>query len=300
MTIQATNQEFQLFREFIEEKSGIFLGDNKKYLIENRLSPIVQKNSCRSYLELYLKLKKVNDSNPLMIDVVEAMTTNETLWFRDQYPFRILSETILPAYMREIQSGKRKKVSIWSSGCSTGQEPYSIAMTVMDYYQRKGLANQCKEQLSILATDLSESIIGQAKQGQYNHFTMQRGMPSTFYQKYFTQRQNMWVLNQEIKELVTFKMFNLQASLEGLGVFDVIFLRNVIIYFSDSFKRDLFNRLSKILTNEGYLFLGTGETVTGYTEKYNIIDNRTAVYYQLKQQGCDHGKFFLPRDVPQK
>ncbi|MCP4673525.1 MAG: protein-glutamate O-methyltransferase CheR [Desulfobacula sp.] len=284
MTIRTTHQEFLLLRDFIHNKSGIYLQENKKYLIENRLSGIARESGCKSFGEFYIKLKNSQSAEKLCESVVDAITTNETLWLRDQHPFSILEERILPQYLEKIKKGKSNGLKIWSAACSTGQEPYSIAMTSLNFQNKYGFKTFQNDPIKIFATDISGSAISVATKGQYDNNTMKRGMTPDFHKTYFKKEKNKWVINERVKNMITFKELNLKTPFERtMGPFDIVFLRNVIIYFSDELKKTLFNRIIDILSPGGYFFLGTGETITGYTDGFEPLVHNDAIYYKLKK-----------------
>ena len=282
MTLQVTDSEFRLLRDLIEERCGIFLGDEKQYLVENRLTTLAEASQCSNFGEFYIQIRNSSASADLWEAVVDAMTTNETLWLRDQHPFTVLEEIILPQFAREIQEKKRETITIWSAACSTGQEPYSIAMTALDFYSKAGAERTCPEHVQILATDISSKALATAMEGRYDNGSIVRGLPLEKRNRYFTKQDDFWVITENVRQLVTFKKTNLQEPFFWLGRFDVIFLRNVIIYFSDSFKKDLLNRIARMLNPEGYLFLGGGETVHGYTSSFRVLEHNGGIFYQLK------------------
>ncbi len=282
MTARITEPEFKLLRDFIEKQCGVLLGDDKAYLIENRLAGLLEESACSSFGEFYLKLKNSPSSRQLRELTVDAITTNETFWLRDQHPFDIFRERLLPEFREEILLGKREKINIWSAACSTGQEPYSIAMTALDFYRTSGGTPACREQVQILATDISSDAISGAKAGKYDAAAMARGLPSDM-ERHFQKENASWVIRDNLKEMIAFKQFNLQGPFVGLGQFDAVFLRNVIIYFSDTFKQDLLNRVARLLTPSGYMFLGAGETISGYTMAFDVLEHGGAIYYQVKQ-----------------
>ncbi len=282
MTMRVTETEFNLLRNLIKERIGISLGDEKQYLIENRLTRLAGETDCNNFGEFYVRIKNCQPSARLWSAVVDAITTNETSWLRDQHPFVILSERLFPQFYREIREGKRKSVNIWSAACSTGQEPYSIAMKALEFYRTAGGEKACREQVQILATDISSEALSVAMAGKYDRFSTLRGLPEESVPRFFQKRDDFWFVNECVKQIVAFKKINLQEPLFGFGKFDVVFLRNVIIYFSDSFKQDLLNRIARVLNPGGYLFLGTGESATGYTSVFDVVEHGGALFYQVK------------------
>ncbi|MDM8549633.1 protein-glutamate O-methyltransferase CheR [Desulfobacterales bacterium HSG2] len=282
--LRINEQEFKLLRDFIENECGVMLGKEKAYLIENRLSKLAKDCGCNTFGEFYRKLSNSRRTDELRSLTVDAITTHETLWFRDQQPFKILEERLLPEYQKAIQQGKRADIKIWSAACATGQEPYSIAMTAMEFYLRTGCEEEsCCRQMNILATDVSSAILAAAEAGRYDANAMTRGLPSESLNRYFKKEKNEWILNPEIRNMVTFRQLNLKDPIAGIiGPFDIIFLRNVIIYFSETFKKLLLNRVAGLLNPGGYLFLGAGETVGGYSEAFEILEYDGTIFYQIK------------------
>jgi chemotaxis protein methyltransferase CheR len=281
MALRVGEQEFRLLRDLIEKRSGILLGNEKQYLIENRLSPLVRALKCHSYGDFYLKVKESPPTGELWTSVMDAMTTNETSWLRDRHPFVALRERLFPQFQEEIRAGKRQGINIWSAACSTGQEPYSIAMTALDCYRTCGGEKACDEQVRILATDISKAVLFRAMDGRYEPQSLRRGLPEEYLNRYFDRQDEGWTVGQKVKNLVTFKQINLQEPFVGLGPFDIVFLRNVIIYFGDKFKQELLNRIARVLAPGGYMFLGTGETVRGYTMGFDMREHSGAVFYQV-------------------
>ena len=284
MILRVTNQEFVLLRKYFEDECGITFGDNKSYLIEKRLSDVAVKSGFKCFGDLYLKLIKSSDKGNLYNLVVDAITTNETLWFRDQYPYKILEDLALPELNESINNGKKSKITIWSAACSTGQEPYSIAMKVLDYFKKLGNEEECYKRVNVLASDISNSAVSQASIGKYDNTAIKRGLTSDFLEIYFKKENNEWIISDKVKNLITFRQFNLKEPyLRAFGPFEIIFLRNVIIYFTDSFKTNLFDRIARLMSPGGYMFLGSGETVSGYSNHFEILKYQGAVYYRLKR-----------------
>jgi len=282
MTIRITEIEFKLLRDLIERECGIFLADNKAYLIETRLSNLVRESQCASFGEFYRKARNSPEAETLCRLMVDAITTNETSWFRDQYPYRALRELILPELQKGIDQKRRSQINIWSAGCSTGQEPYSIALTVLDFFQASGGDALCHNWVKILATDISQSSLSLATRGKYDNTSINRGLPQKYLLRHFQKENNLWALNDSVKKLVTFKQSNLKIEPGDIAPIDVLFLRNVMIYFADALKRELFDRITHLLAPGGYLFLGTGETVSGYTSAFSMVEQGGAMFYRMK------------------
>jgi chemotaxis protein methyltransferase CheR len=279
MTAALSDQEFALFRSLIEEASGIAVSAEKRYLVENRLIKMVVENGCETYGQLYEKIK--GNSNGLRAQMVDAMTTNETLWFRDEAPFLAWRDTVLP----EMAKKGVGPIKIWSAACSTGQEPYSIAMMAQEAAQKGLVSAAVPSRVSILATDISPRVLQLAKNGRYDPIAMSRGMfDPALRQRYFTEDGRVCILKPEILKMVQFKPLNLKDSFTLLGTFDMIWLRNVAIYFAPAFKADLFNRLAKALNPGGYLVLGSAETLTGITDAFEPVSFAKTSIYRVRQR----------------
>jgi chemotaxis protein methyltransferase CheR len=261
--------DYEYLQKILKDRSGLMLSADKKYLLESRLLPLARDAGLAGISDLVVKMK--GGSEPMIASVVEAMTTNETFFFRDKTPFDHFKETVLPELIR-ARGGKRS-LRIWCAAGSTGQEPYSLAMILKDM----GAALN-GWRLEIVATDISPEVLEKSRAGLYTQFEVQRGLPITALVKHFVQAGTMWQLNADIRALVQFRQFNLLQDFAPLGKFDIIFCRNVLIYFDQPTKSDVFNRLAKVSEPDGYLFLGAAETVVGLTDKYRVCPNRRGVY----------------------
>ena len=250
--------DFDYLRAYLKERSGLSLSAEKRYLIDSRLGPICRRFSLTGVPDLVTKLRQGRD-RALETAVVEAMTTNETFFFRDKTPFDIFKDTILPQ-MLAARAGKRK-LRIWCAAASSGQEPYSLAM-ILDEARAK-LAGW---QIEMVATDIAAEVLDKAKAGIYTQFEVQRGLPIQMLLKYFQQKGDAWHISPAIKSMVTFKQMNLIKDFSQLGQFDVIYCRNVLIYFDQPTKTDVLRRLSAALAPDGVLLLGAAETVIGLTD----------------------------------
>ncbi len=276
--ILLTTDEFQLFSTFIEEACGITLQSDKQYLVESRLSNLLAENGCESFSQFYTKAKEMGNTE-LRDKIVDAMTTNETLWFRDESPFVVLKEKIFPEYFE-----KKQPIKLWSAACSTGQEPYSIVMTAYETLKSMPTAGlNVDTLLSIMATDISASALMLAKTARYNAIAMSRGLSADYKDKYFDQEGQICKVKEEIKRPVKFQKFNLQQPFEPLGQFDIVFLRNVAIYFSTDFKIELFAKIAKQLRPGGYLFIGASESLMGYSDEFTLMEHNKSRYYQVKK-----------------
>lgn len=275
-----STSEFKLLRDLIEKLCGISLGNEKVYLIETRLAGLLAENGCNDFGSFYRLVS--SDPSPRLRDkLVDAMTTNETLWFRDTHPFSILREKLLPPLGDELRSGNRNRIRIWSGACSTGQEPYSIAMEILEYCRvTPGVR---PDQFEILATDISPSALMVAKLGRYDQSAIGRGLPDLHRDRYFHQEGAVWVINDEVKQLVTLKKFNLQDPLDPLGHFDIVTLRYVAIYFSDAFKQQIYQGVARLLAPSGHLIISAVESLRGISDDFVQLSHGGGTYYQCKQ-----------------
>jgi chemotaxis protein methyltransferase CheR len=264
-----TPLDYDYLQKILKDRSGLMLSADKKYLLESRLLPLARKIGVAGISDLVAKMKAGGEA--LIRDVVEAMTTNETFFFRDKTPFDHFKDGVVPELLRA--RADRRALRIWCAAASTGQEPYSLAMILKE--MGTALAGW---RIEIVATDLSPEVLEKSRSGLYTQFEVQRGLPIQMLVRHFTQVGAMWQLNADIRALVQFRQFNLLQDFSGLGKFDVIFCRNVLIYFDQAAKTDAFNRLAKVNEADGYLFLGAAETVVGLTDRYRICPNRRGVY----------------------
>jgi len=268
-------RDYEGFRKFLENECGIVLGDNKQYLVTSRLNRLLQEHKLDSLGALVTSLNK-DRGRELTNRVVEAMTTNETSWFRDIHPFNTLKERILP----ELAKNRRAPLRIWSAACSSGQEPYSISMTIHEFQgANPGLLNS---DVQIVATDISPAILSAAEKGHYDDMSMARGLSPERKKKYFKETPNYWQINSIISSRVQCRQLNLLQSYALLGRFDIIFCRNVLIYFSTESKRQILEKMCKTLNPGGYLFLGGSESITGISDELNMVRTNGGVVYQLK------------------
>lgn len=264
-----TPQDYDYLRKILKERSGLLLSDDKQYLVDSRLLPLSRRAGLSGIGELVQKMK--SGSETLISDVVEAMTTNETFFFRDKIPFDNFRDTVIPDLIKARAS--RRNLRIWCAAASTGQEPYSLAMIL-----REMGAALAGWRVEIVATDLSQEVLEKSKSGIDSQFEVQRGLPIQLLVKHFTQVGEMWQLKPEIRAMVQYRELNLLKDFSHLGKFDVIFCRNVLIYFDQPTKIDIFNRLLKANESDGYLFLGAAETVVGLTDSYRPCAQRRGVY----------------------
>jgi chemotaxis protein methyltransferase CheR len=264
-----TPLDYEYLQKILKDRSGLILSADKKYLLESRLMPLARKAGIAGISEIVQKMKAGGEA--MIADVVEAMTTNETFFFRDKTPFDHFQNTVIPDLIK-ARSAKRS-LRIWCAAGSTGQEPYSLAMIMKDFG-----AALSGWRIEIIATDLSPEVLEKSRTGIYTQFEVQRGLPIQLLVKHFTQVGTSWQLNADVRSLVQFRQFNLLQDFAHLGKFDVIFCRNVLIYFDQATKTDIFGRLAKVSEADGYLFLGAAETVIGLTDRYKVCPNRRGVY----------------------
>ena len=264
-----TPTDYEYLRKLLKDRSGLDLSADKQYLIESRLLPLSRKAGLAGISELVLKMK--GGSAATTTQVVEAMTTNETFFFRDKLPFDHFRDSIMPEILKARAS--RRSLRIWCAAGSTGQEPYSLAMCLKEMS-----AAISGWRIEILATDLSQEVLEKSKAGIYSQFEVQRGLPIQMLVKYFKQTGELWQINPDIRAMVQHRQLNLLHDFCQLGVFDVIFCRNVLIYFDQDTKIDIFNRLAKITEPDGFLVLGAAETVVGLTDVFRPIPERRGLY----------------------
>jgi chemotaxis protein methyltransferase CheR len=264
-----TPLDYEFLRKLLKERSGLDLSADKQYLLESRLIPLARKAGVPGLPELVQKLR--GGAEPMIADVVEAMTTNETFFFRDKVPFDHFKGTIMPA-MLQARAGRRS-LRIWCAASSTGQEPYSIAMCLKELG-----AALTGWRVEIIATDLSQGVLEKSRAGLFSQFEVQRGLPIQLLVKHFTQTGELWQLNADIRAMVQFRQLNLLQDFSNLGVFDIIFCRNVLIYFDQNTKTNVFGRLAKVIEPDGFLMLGAAETVVGLTEAFKPYPDRRGLY----------------------
>jgi chemotaxis protein methyltransferase CheR len=265
-----TGSDFDFIRKLLKQRSGLMLSAEKQYLVESRLMPVARRNAIPDLFELARRLRLGNDE-ALTAEVVEAMTTNETFFFRDRIPFDHFRSFILPELMRRRE--RHKRIRIWCAACSTGQEPYSLAMAI-----REMGAALDGFRIEILATDISTEVLERARAGIYSQFEVQRGLPIQLLVKYFTQAGESWQIAADIRAMVQFRSANLLDDVSRLGMFDLVVCRNVLIYFDQPAKSDVLDRLARVTASDGYLILGAAETTIGLTQGFKSVPDRRGLY----------------------
>ncbi len=266
------SDELDFIIKLLMDRSGLALTAEKEYLIESRLLPIARAQACKDLSELIVLLR-TRPTEALLTEVTEAMTTNETYFFRDGKPFEQLKTTILPQL--RVNAGIRRNLRIWSAACSNGQEPYTTAMIIRE-------ENLPEWKYEILATDLADKVIKKSQQGIYSQFEVQRGMPIQFLLKYFKQNEESnWQIKDELRSMIQFRIQNLLKDYNSLGRFDLIFCRNVLIYFNDATKAKVIENMCNIIQPKGFLCLGSTEAIIGNKERLVEVEGCRG-FYQLR------------------
>lgn len=268
--------DFEMIAEILRERSGLALTKDKAYLLESRLNPVARKWSFAGFDELAQAIRNSPEES-LLIDVTEAMTTNESFFFRDQKPFDQFRNIVLP-HMLEHRASKRA-FRIWSAACSSGQEPYTLAMLIKEQGQKLDGWN-----IDIVATDISTQILDRAKEGLYSQFEVQRGLPIQLLVKYFKQAGDRWQIDEGVRKMVKFQQFNLLGDFKGLGRFDVVFCRNVLIYFDAPTKTAILDKIAGTMPPDGFLYLGGAETILGMTDRFELLKGQRGVYTVAGEQ----------------
>jgi chemotaxis protein methyltransferase CheR len=265
-----TPLDYDFLRKCLKERSGLVLSADKQYLVESRLLSVARKAGLANLGELVAKLKDVREP-ALMSTVVEAMTTNESFFYRDKTPFDHFRASIMPALLAARKSART--IRIWCAAASTGQEPYSLAMSL------KAMESEIAGwRIELLATDLSGEVLEKARAGVYTQFEVQRGLPIALLIKHFAQVGELWQIAPDLRAMVRYRQLNLLADFSQLGLFDLIFCRNVLIYFDQATKVDVLNRLARVTASDGYLVLGAAETVIGLTDRFKMVPDKRGLY----------------------
>lgn len=269
-----THRDFELVRAVAFEQAAIVLERGKEYLVEARLTPLALREGFPTLSSFLSALRCQPSPGLLHSKIAESLTTNETSFFRDGHPFEALRRSILPELIAKRRAQRR--LTIWSGACSTGQEPFSIAITIREYFPE--LADW---RIDILATDYSPSVLRHAEDGRYNRIEVSRGLPPGLREKYFVEQGDEWQIAPEIRSMVEFKQLNLIGSWPALPSFDLIFLRNVMIYFDVKTKRSILDRIRPFLRRDGYLFLGSSETTLNIAPHWSAVTHDATVVYKL-------------------
>ena len=263
------SQDFEFITQLLRKRAGIVLTTDKMYLLESRLAPLARKEGLPSIDDLIQVVRSRRDER-LITQVVDVMTTNETFFYRDKTPFDHLKEAILPILGQARRGGR---IRIWCAACSTGQEPYSIAMMLDQQPQLTGGVP-----VEIVATDISERCLERARQGLFTQFEVQRGLPIQTLMQYFTQQDDHWRISERMRQIVSFRKLNLMDPAYNLGKFDIVFCRNVLIYFDAPTKAEVFERIAQTMNPGGFLLLGAAESVIGITQAFETAQDRRGLY----------------------
>ncbi|HHC25392.1 MAG TPA: protein-glutamate O-methyltransferase CheR [Desulfobacterales bacterium] len=276
--IKIEPDEFNIIAKYIRSISGISLDQKKAYLIESRLKNLIKEFGCSSYWELYRKAKS-DTGKSLETRIIDAITTNETLFFRDRWPFELLQHKILPDLieMRAAKSSGAFPIRIWCAACSTGQEVYSIAMLL-----KESLPDLQKYDITLMGTDISATAIVQANSGIYNQFEIERGLTRDRVKRYFSPLGNNWKIRDDIRAMATFRTHNLMLPLYSSGMFDIVFCRNVSIYFNPENQKKLFYKIADVMGRDAYLIIGSTESVVGVCPRFEPGRYLRSFFYQLK------------------
>lgn len=268
-------QDYVLFGQFLERQCGIVLGDKKHYLVRSRLTPLIRKFNCGSLADVTKRV--INGGDRMLLNaVIDAMTTNETLWFRDNYPFELLKNDILATL-----ADKRRPIRIWSAACSSGQEPYSIAMSILEYQKTK--PGSFAAGVQIIGTDISADMLANAQKAEYDGLSLARGLSEQRKKAFFEPALNGSMrLIPAVRSMVSFKPINLLESYTGLGSFDIVFCRNVLIYFSATVKAKILQQIAAGLQKDGILFLGASESMSGLSTDFVMMRRPSGLYYSKK------------------
>ncbi len=268
-----TDQEFDFIRALFQERSAIALESDKRYLVEARLAPLLRQLQLQSIGELVQQVRSAA-SNGLPGRIVDAMVTTETSFFRDHHPFEALRKKVLPELIE--RRGKDRRLNIWCAASSSGQEVYSLAMLV-----RESFPQLAGWDLLLLASDLSQEVLARAREGRYNQIEVNRGLPAPLLVKYFQQHGVTWQLQEDVRRMVDFREINLARPWPVLPRMDLVLLRNVMIYFDVDTKKNILNRMTRVLRPDGYLILGGSETTFNLNDSYRRIPDLKSGFYQL-------------------
>jgi chemotaxis protein methyltransferase CheR len=276
-----TENEFYDLSKYIESTCGISLGVEKSYLIETRLSRLLEATGICSFNNLCSMIRTKAVPGPLSEKIVDAITTNETLWFRDKAPWAVLEDRLTVEYLEDLRSGRKSSIKIWSAGCSTGQEPYSIAMYIDNYLEQHNIQDLSLKDFEIIATDISTTALATAEAGIYDNIAVSRGLPDLFKSKYFHCDNKLWRIDKKIQRAVNFKRYNLQNSFKLMEKIDVIFCRYVLIYFSNTLKNNILQKIAECLNPKGMLILGSSELYQDYAIYFEMKNYRDGIYYEV-------------------
>lgn len=273
--MQLVAEDIDSICDYILELCGVYLDESKSYLIESRLADIAARAGCANYTELIETARKASGAG-LRKSIIDAITTHETLFFRDNAPFEALQHRVIPDLI-DLKEGTASatRIRIWSAACSTGQEPYSIAITLCEL-----IPDIDRWDVTIVASDISDDAVAKASRGSYKQHEIDRGLPSNLLQRYFVREGNSWRVNDRLRAMISFRQLNLQNPLPPMGQFDIVFCRNVAIYFTPTARAEMFQRIQRVMPDHGYLFVGSSETLTDLGASYVPQHHCRTVFYQ--------------------
>jgi len=269
-----SSSDFEYVQQLVYKNAGIVLDKGKEYLLELRLRPVAKKQGFNTISELICKLRVQQSLNGMHNSVINALTTNETSFFRDLHPFEVLKDKIFPELIKKNAS--QRKLNIWCCACSSGQEPYTIAMILRENFPL--LANWS---VNILATDISDDVLLTAKEGMYNQLEVNRGLPIKYLVKYFTKNGNGWKVKDELRKVISFRKLNLLDYWLNISTMDIIFIRNILIYFDTTTKQAILTKLRRLMTRDSYLFLGSTETLVNIDDSFKWEKVNKTIFYKL-------------------
>ncbi len=269
-----SDKDFAFIKQLLQQEAGISLGSDKRYLVESRLRKLVEELGLDSLQTLVGLLRQKRTD--ILSRTLDVLTTNETLFFRDRKPFEALRQYVLPELIRKRRQYAR--LSIWSAAASTGQEPYSIAILIKEHFP-----SLLKWRISILATDISPSVLEKARQGIYSQLEVNRGLPAAYLVKYFRKIGKQWQIREDVRRMVEFRELNLVGNWPPIGPFDIVFLRNVLIYFDLATKQRVLARVARVMRPDGYLFLGSAETTLQISTPFEPLPVPRSCCFRLKQ-----------------
>jgi len=266
-----SDTDFQFVRQLVRDDSALALADGKEYLVESRLASVAEREGFVSVAEL---VQRVRAGAPgLRQHIVEALATHESLFFRDLHPFEALRQVIIPA---ALKAGAGRRLTLWSAAAAAGQEAYSLALMMREHFPGA--------HVTILATDLSQEVLARAEAGRFSQLEVNRGLPAALLIKHFVRDGRQWQLHEDVRRMVTFRQLNLAGPLSRIPPMDIVFLRNLLIYFDTQAKEALLDRVSKVLRPDGYLFLGAAETTYGLDNSYERVQVGRSICYRLTAQ----------------
>ena len=273
-----SEDEYFLFRDYIADSCGIFIPPEKSYLLETRLIGPMLEVGIESFSEFH-KYITSNLGSPIHQKIINSITTNETLWFRDASPWKVIEEEYLPKLVEQLLSGEKKRVRIWCTAVSTGQEAYSTAMCVENYLSMNNIKDIDLSSFDFFATDVSSRVLSVAKRGRYDSISIMRGLSDYYREKYFIKNESVWEIDPKIREAVRFENFNLKDSFKLFGKFDIIFCRYVLIYFTDELKRQIVEKMHDVLTDDGVLFTGNYALFDLFKDMFTVNHYDNMTYY---------------------